>query len=196
MKKNTVTTKPPGFSEYISTCPEECRDLMHVMWQTISKVVPDATETISYGIPTFQYKGKNLVHFSGYKQHIGFYPGAVAIEAFELKLRYYQTSKGTVQFPLDRKLPAALIREMVRFCVRKADEQSKGKPPVKSKTGFLPMISAPARRALESKGIKTVRKLSSFSEKELLSLHGIGPTAIPVLKQALKEAGLEFKKTK
>ena len=60
--------------------------------------------------------------------------------------------------------------------------------------GFLSLVSAPARRALESQGITTLKKLSKFSEEEILSLHGMGKTTIPKLTQALKEEGLEFRK--
>ena len=63
----------------------------------------------------------------------------------------------------------------------------------KPESGFLSLISAPARRALEGKGIKTLQLLSQYSEKEILKLHGIGPTAIPKLREALKSQGLNFK---
>jgi len=64
----------------------------------------------------------------------------------------------------------------------------------KPEVGFLSIISAPARRALEREGINTHLKLSKYSEKELLELHGIGPASIPPLKKALKEKGLSFRK--
>ena len=74
---------------------------------------PDATETISYAIPTFDLDGRHLVHFAGYEKHIGFYPGARGIELFKDELRRYKSAKGSVQFPLGRPLPADLIRRMV-----------------------------------------------------------------------------------
>jgi hypothetical protein len=64
----------------------------------------------------------------------------------------------------------------------------------KPETGFLSFISAPARRALEREGINTLLKLSKYGEKELLELHGIGPGSIHLLKNALKEKGLSFRK--
>lgn len=66
----------------------------------------------------------------------------------------------------------------------------------KPKTGFVSMLAAPARRALENKGIKTLHQLSKLSEKEILELHGMGPGSIPKLKESLKEKGLSFKKNK
>ena len=75
---------------------------------------PDATETISYAIPTFDLNGRHLVHFAGYERHIGFYPGARGIEMFKDELTPYKSAKGSVQFPLAGPLPADLIRRMVR----------------------------------------------------------------------------------
>lgn len=63
----------------------------------------------------------------------------------------------------------------------------------KPEAGFLSLISAPARRALEGKGIKSLQQLGQYSEKEILQLHGIGPSAIPKLREALKKEGLSFK---
>jgi len=83
----------------------------------IRECAPCAREKISYGIPTFDLEG-NLVHFAGYAGHIGFYPGAAGIESFHKELAGYRTSKGTVQFPLERQLPFALIRRIVKFRVR------------------------------------------------------------------------------
>lgn len=64
----------------------------------------------------------------------------------------------------------------------------------KKRKGFLSLLAAPAQRALENNGISTLKQLSNYSEKELLGFHGIGPSAIPILKKALKEKGLTFKK--
>lgn len=79
--------------------------------------VPDAEETISYGIPTFKLNG-NLVHFAAYKNHIGFYPGSSGVNKFSEKLTQYKYSKGTIQFPINKPLPYGLIREIVRFRVK------------------------------------------------------------------------------
>jgi len=91
--------------------------------QIINKAAPKATEVISYGIPTFRQK-TNLVHYAGYKNHIGFYPGPGAVVAFKKELAAYKLSKATVQFPLDKKLPAALITRMVKFCIKQDEEKA------------------------------------------------------------------------
>ena len=101
---------------YIKLFPENTNKVLEQIRQTIKKAAPNATEAIAYGIPTFKLNG-NLVHFAGYDKHIGFYPGAAGIKDFEKDLTAYKTSKGTVQFPLDQKLPLALITKIVKYRV-------------------------------------------------------------------------------
>ncbi|NJD09845.1 MAG: hypothetical protein FIB01_05165 [Gemmatimonadetes bacterium] len=103
---------------YVSAFPPAVRDALEQMRALIRASAPGATETISYAIPTFDLKGKHLVHFAAFKNHIGFYPTASAIAAFEDELRLYHSAKGSVQFPLSQPLPADLIRRMVEFRVK------------------------------------------------------------------------------
>ena len=91
---------------------------------TIRSVAPEATETISYAIPTFDLNGHHLVHFAGFKNHLGFYPVPSALEAFKDELKPYKSGKGSAQFPLGKPLPLDLIRRMVEF--RVAESLSKG----------------------------------------------------------------------
>ena len=83
----------------------------------IRRMVPEATEKISYGIPTFFLK-KNLVHFAGFKGHIGLYALPSANEAFKKELSHYKVGRGSIQFPLDEELPIALIKKLVAFRVK------------------------------------------------------------------------------
>lgn len=107
-----------NIDEYIiDNFPKEVQAILEQLRQTIQAVVPRAEEAICYGIPTFRLNGKNLVHFAGYQKHIGLYPGASGIRAFEKDLSKYQTSKGTVKFPLGKAIPLALVRKIVRFRV-------------------------------------------------------------------------------
>src|SRR5690606_5780064 len=110
-------TIPSGNSPidgYIAEFPAEVQALLQAVRKTISNTAPGATETIGYGIPTFRLDG-NLVHFAGYKQHIGFYPGASGIAQFSDRLKPYKTSKGAIQFQLDQAIPHELIAEITRF---------------------------------------------------------------------------------
>ena len=112
--------------EYISNFSGVTKEKLEIIRETIHEVVPEATEKISYGIPTFYLNG-NLVHFAGYKTHIGFYPGSVPITEFKKELSKYKTSKGTVQFPLDSPLPIELIQKITKACVKR----NLSKPPKK-----------------------------------------------------------------
>jgi uncharacterized protein YdhG (YjbR/CyaY superfamily) len=101
--------------EYIKSFPEDVQSILERMRQTIQKAAPEAVEEISYQIPTFKLNGKNLVHFAGYKNHIGFYPIPSSIQAFKKKLSQYNGGKGSVQFPLDKPIPYELVKEIVVF---------------------------------------------------------------------------------
>lgn len=100
--------------EYIADFPPETQTLLTEIRGIIARAAPEATEKISYAMPTFYLKG-NLVHFAGYKNHIGFYPAPSGITAFQEELSVYKNSKGAVQFPLDRPLPKDLISRIVKF---------------------------------------------------------------------------------
>lgn len=103
-------------NEYIDAFPEKTQILLNKMRKTIQEAAPEATEVIAYGIPTFKLHG-NLVHFGGYKSHIGFYPAPRGIEAFKAELKNYQGGKGTIKFPLDQPIPYELVTRIVKFRV-------------------------------------------------------------------------------
>jgi uncharacterized protein YdhG (YjbR/CyaY superfamily) len=103
-----------SMDEYIGTHPKEVQEILQKIRQTIKTVIPDAQETIGYGIPTFKLKG-NVVHFAAYKNHIGFYPAPSGIEAFSEELSEYKTGKGTLQFPLDKPIPYSLIKKVTEY---------------------------------------------------------------------------------
>ena len=111
--------------EFIRQFPEDVQTKLAQLRAVLHEEAPEAYETISYGIPTLVYLGRNLVHFSAYKGHIGFYPGASGIEAFLEELSGYVVSKGTVRFSLTEPLPYPLIRRMVRF--RMEENQAKAR---------------------------------------------------------------------
>jgi len=123
------TTKAKDIDEYIAGFPAEVRELLSRVRATIRKAAPDAKEAISYAIPTFTLDKKNLVHFAGFKNHIGFYPAPTGSEAFKAELSAYKTGKGSVQFPLDQPMPLELIAKIVQFRVREHIEKSLGKKP-------------------------------------------------------------------
>lgn len=121
-----MNTSIKTIDEYIAQFPKEVQVLLEKMRTIISKAAPKAEEAMAYGIPTFKLNG-NLVHFGGYKSHIGFYPAPSGIEAFKKELAKYEGSKGTIRFPLDKPLPAALIAQVVKFRVAKNLEKTNAK---------------------------------------------------------------------
>ncbi|MFZ1265437.1 MAG: DUF1801 domain-containing protein [Anaerolineae bacterium] len=112
-----------SIGEYIAEFPPETQKVLEELRALIKASAPDATETISYAIPTFDLNGKHLVHFAGYAGHVGLYPAPSGLEAFKKDLKPYKSGKGSVQFPLGQPLPKDLIRRIVEFRV----EQSTGK---------------------------------------------------------------------
>ena len=107
-----------SIDEYIADFPDDVQKAMEKVRATIRKAAPRAEEAIAYQIPTFVLNG-NLIHFAGYKNHIGLYPGSKAIEEFKDELSGYKLSKGTVQFPLDKPMPVGLITKITKFCVKR-----------------------------------------------------------------------------
>jgi uncharacterized protein YdhG (YjbR/CyaY superfamily) len=107
-----------SISEYIAEFPPQIQAVLQEMRTAIAESAPGATERISYSMPTFDLNGKHLVHFAGYRNHIGLYPMPGAIEAFRAELAPYKSAKGSVQFPLGEPLPTDLIRRIVQFRVR------------------------------------------------------------------------------
>lgn len=79
----------------------------------VSLVTPDADEVMSYGVPTFKYRGKILLHFGAFKNHMSIFPGAEATQKFAARLEDFKVSKGTIQFTLDKPLPDDLVTDIV-----------------------------------------------------------------------------------
>lgn len=113
--------------EYIAQYPEEVQSLLAEVRAIIIASAPKAVEGISYGMPGYKYLGKPLVYFGGYKGHIGFYATPNGHEAFAKEFAKYKQGKGSVQFPLDEKLPLALIKKVVKFRMNYLNEIAKTK---------------------------------------------------------------------
>ena len=111
--------------EYIEAFPVNVQHILEKMRKTIKQTAPEAVEAISYQMPTFKLNGKNLVHFAAYKNHIGFYPIPSGIEAFKQELSPYKQGKGSVQFPIDKPIPYALVEKIVKYRVKENLERAK-----------------------------------------------------------------------
>ena len=114
---------PKNVDEYLAGVPEPARSILNKMRAAIrSAVPPEAAETISYGMPAFKHKGV-LVWFAAFSNHCSLFPTASVIEAFKSELKGFSTSKGTIHFPTDKPLPAALVKKLVK--ARVAQNESK-----------------------------------------------------------------------
>lgn len=106
---------------YIRTFPGDVQEILEKVRRTIREAAPKAEEGIKYQMPTFMLGGKNLVHFAAWKNHIGFYPTPLPLIEFKKELAKYEMSKGAVQFPLEKPIPVALIKKMVRSRVKQVN---------------------------------------------------------------------------
>ncbi len=115
-----------SIDEYIAACPKNVQKSLKELRATIRAAAPGAEEKISYQMPAFAQNGV-LVWFAAFKDHIGFYPKGSGIKAFEKELAGYETSKGTVRFPLDKPLPHKLIAKIVKYRVAENIKTAKKK---------------------------------------------------------------------
>ena len=115
MKK---TPTPKNVDTYIATAPQEVRAKLKELRTLIRKTAPSAAERISYGMPYYEYKGR-LAYFSFWKAHIGLYLPTPVIAEHESELAAYETTKATIRFPLDKKLPTALIKKLIKGRMKK-----------------------------------------------------------------------------
>jgi len=106
-----------GVEEYISQYPEDIQKILQQIRAAIKKAAPKSVEVISYGMPAFKMN-KVLVYFAAGKNHIGFYPTPNPIKVFSKELEGYKTSKGAIQFPLDKKIPLPLVSKITKFRVK------------------------------------------------------------------------------
>lgn len=116
-----------SIDEYIAAFPAETQDVLNELRSLIREGAPDATETISYAIPTFDLNGRHLVHFAGYAHHVGLYPTPSGLKEFKDDLAPYKSGKGSVQFPLGQPLPTDLVRRIVAFRLEEARRKTSSK---------------------------------------------------------------------
>src|SRR5579863_6409362 len=128
-KKTSAEDGTAAVDAYLARVPESARTTLEKMRSMIRAAAPkEATEAISYGMPSFQYKG-GLVGYAAFKKHCSFFPmSGRLIEEFAEELKGYKTSKGTIQFAVDKPLPAALVRKMVRARVAQNEAKSARRP--------------------------------------------------------------------
>ena len=116
---------PKNVDEYLAGVPEPARSTLNKIRAAIrSAVPPEATETISYRMPAFAYKGV-LVWFAAFSNHCSLFPTASVVEAFKSELKGFSTSKGTIHFPTDKPLPTALVKKLVKARVTQNENKKR-----------------------------------------------------------------------
>jgi uncharacterized protein YdhG (YjbR/CyaY superfamily) len=126
MEKSKVV--PKNVDEYLADVPEPARSTLKRVRATIRSVVPaESTESISYGIPMFKYRGP-LMGFAAFTKHCSLFPTSVAVmKAFKKELNAFETSKGTIRFAVDKPLPAALVRKLVKARIAEKKQKAQQK---------------------------------------------------------------------
>jgi len=127
-----MMTKFSTIDEYIAAQDDDRKPVLQQFRKIIKAAAPKAEEVISYGMPAFK-QGSVLVYFAAMKEHYGFYPTSKPMEVFKDKLKPYKTSKGAIQFLVDKPLPEKLITEIVKYRLKEVAENEKQKQLVKTK---------------------------------------------------------------
>lgn len=121
-----ASKKPKNISEYISLQPVAQKKMLTQMRAVIRKAVPGLGEKLAWGMPTFTMEG-NIAHIAGFKNHVSFFPGPVAMEEFADQMSKFETSKGTLKISLDQKVPVALLAKIMKFQKKRHLEKRKAK---------------------------------------------------------------------
>ena len=108
---------------YISEQAAEVQPLLNMIREVIRAAAPDATEKVSWRMPTF-WQGENLIHFAAFKKHISIFPGREANTVFADRLTEYKTVRGTIQLPLSKPIPYDLIADITRWRVSVAEAEA------------------------------------------------------------------------
>jgi uncharacterized protein YdhG (YjbR/CyaY superfamily) len=116
---------PSSVEDYLSRVPDEARAALERLRKTIKAAAPNTTETISYQMPTFKYQGRALVGYAAFKDHCSLFPYSTGVmDSLKDELQSYETSKGTIRFPADKPLPAALVKKIVQVRIEEIERSS------------------------------------------------------------------------
>lgn len=197
--------------QYLKKFSVEQRETLQHLRSTILSLVPHANETLSYGMPAFKVGGKVVAGFDGFKKHCSYFPHSGSVlEEIDGFPAWCEVSKGTLKFPIGRKLPKSLVRKMISVRQRQIAEELKKKQK-KSNCAVVRGevdidfyvqrdevwkslgLSAPARRALVDAKLTKLSQLSTKKRDFISGLHGMGPNAMKKLENAMKKANVKFK---
>lgn len=120
-----ITLKPSNIDAYIATFPKEVQAVLQQIRDKIKEIAPEAEETISYDMPTFNLYGTYLVYFAAFKKHIGMYSVPTGHPDFEEEFAHYKTGSGSIQFPLNKPMPWELIERIVKHRIQENADKAK-----------------------------------------------------------------------
>lgn len=115
--------KQQTIQEYISASPADIQEKLNKLYKFIKNLIPNAEESISYGVPTFKLKGKPVIYFAGYKNHISIYPFPSESKEFKVLSQKYVTAKGTIQFQNDEPIPFDIVEKITKFRLNNLEER-------------------------------------------------------------------------
>src|SRR6185503_18322794 len=122
-KTGAKSAAPKNVDEYLAGVPKEARATLEKLRQTIKAAAPMASEGISYQMPMYKHHGM-VVGFAAFKGHCSIFPGSAVMEAHKEELSRYDTSKGTIRFPADKPLPAALVKKLVKARIKENEARA------------------------------------------------------------------------
>ncbi len=195
--KSTAKTKITSIAGYLKAQPKEVRAILAQVVAAIEKAAPKATPTIAYQMPTWKLNGTALLHLGGWKSHWSLYPATPAvIAALGASQGTFEVEKGTLRFPLEAKVPVALIAKVAKARVAELTPSTQNNPlkrtravakkAVAKKAGALPAsVGRPALRALEAAGVGTLAEAARRNPMDLAKLHGVGKKALGILAEAI-----------
>jgi uncharacterized protein YdhG (YjbR/CyaY superfamily) len=122
-KGDKKKTTAKSVDDYLESVPEKARATLEKIRQLIRSAAPDAEEGFSYGIPAFRYKGRPIAGYAALKDHCSFFPmSSSVVSAHAAELKGYELSKGTIRFPINKPLPAALVKKLVKARIAEIEE--------------------------------------------------------------------------
>jgi uncharacterized protein YdhG (YjbR/CyaY superfamily) len=178
---NTASTTPQTIDAYIASRPAEHHKGLQQLRALAHQCVPDAEECINYGMPGLRSNGRVIVWFASFSQHLALFPRAKAIEVFAEDLQKHSsligTSKGTIRFALTAPLPAAMIRRVIRFCVKEqgaiaAAKKQSVKKKVTAKSGSKKVTAKSGTRKVTAQtrvAVKSSKSKAPAAKQRLVS---------------------------
>jgi uncharacterized protein YdhG (YjbR/CyaY superfamily) len=118
-----MSPAPKNVDDYIASAPDETRAPLTKLRSAVRGAAPDAVESIAYQMPAYKYKGKVLIYFGAAKHHVAVY--GASMEAHAREFAAYSTSKGTIRFPLDKPIPTALVKKLVKTRMSEIESRKK-----------------------------------------------------------------------